>query len=89
MAVRRRVLVAGRVQGVFFRDSCARRAEAVGLAGWVRNRADGRVEACFEGEPEAVERMVEWCREGPRRAHVTDIEVVEEPPQAERGFRVF
>jgi acylphosphatase len=86
--VRRRVLVDGRVQGVFFRDSCQRMAASVGVSGWVRNRHDGRVEAAFEGEREAVERMVTWCRQGPRRAEVTSIEVVEEDPVGETNFRV-
>jgi acylphosphatase len=89
VAVRRRVLVDGRVQGVFFRDSCRRNAVAAGVGGYVRNRADGRVEACFEGEPDAVERMVEWCRQGPRGAYVTNTQVVEEEPQGERGFAVY
>jgi acylphosphatase len=76
------------VQGVFFRDSCERRAHAEGVTGWVTNKADGRVEAVFEGEQAAVERMVAWCRIGPSRAVVTGIEVHEEEPQGERGFRV-
>ena len=88
MAVRRRVLVGGRVQGVFFRDSCQRMASSAGLSGWVRNRNDGRVEAVFEGEPDAVERMVGWCRQGPRRAEVDHVEVIQEEPQGESGFRV-
>lgn len=88
MAVRRRVVVHGRVQGVFFRDSCERVARSAGVAGWVRNRNDGAVEAVFEGEPEPVERMVAWSREGPRRAEVTDVEVTHEEPQGESGFRV-
>ena len=86
--VRRRVIVAGRVQGVFFRDSCERRATTEGVAGWVANRNDGRVEMVFEGSPDAVDRMVRWCRIGPSRADVTAVEVVEETPEGERGFRV-
>jgi len=89
VTVRRRVLVDGRVQGVFFRDSCRRQAVAAGVGGWVRNRPDGRVEACFEGEPEAVERMVGWCRQGPRGAYVTNVEIVEEEPQGARNFAVY
>ena len=88
MTIRRRVLVSGRVQGVFFRDSCQREAAAAGVAGWVRNTFDGRVEAVFEGDDAAVQRMVEWCRQGPRRADVDDVEVVEEQPARENGFRV-
>ena len=88
MAARKRVIVGGRVQGVFFRDTCARMAHQAGLAGSVRNRPDGRVEAVFEGEPDAVERMVAWCRRGPSRAYVEDVEVIDEEPAGESGFRV-
>lgn len=86
--VARRVLVDGRVQGVFFRETCRREAGAHGVAGWVRNRADGRVEAVFEGTPEAVEAMIAWCRSGPPQAHVDAIEVNEEPSTGVVGFRV-
>jgi len=86
--VRRCVVVSGRVQGVFFRDSLQREAAVAGVSGWVRNRHDGDVEACFEGEPDAVERLVEWSRHGPRRAMVTAMQVREEQPTGERGFRV-
>ena len=86
--VRRRVVVTGRVQGVWFRESCRREAESLGVAGWVRNRADGAVEAVFEGESAAVLAMVAWCRTGPPRAHVDDVEVVDESPAATVGFRV-
>jgi len=88
MAVRRRVVVHGRVQGVFFRDSCERMASSAGVSGWVRNRNDGAVEAVFEGEADAVERMVGWAREGPRRADIDRVEVSEEEPVGESGFRV-
>jgi acylphosphatase len=86
--IRRRVLVAGRVQGVWFRDGCRREAESVGVAGWVRNLADGRVEAVFEGPDEAVAEMVGWCRAGPPRAVVTAVEIGDEDPVGEVGFRV-
>ncbi|HET7654531.1 MAG TPA: acylphosphatase [Acidimicrobiales bacterium] len=86
--VRRRAVVDGRVQGVFFRDSCRREAAAAGVAGWVRNRDDGCVEAVFEGDADAVERLVAWCRHGPPRAVVTSVSVCDEPAQGERGFRV-
>lgn len=88
MAVRRRVVVSGRVQGVWFRESCRREAEAAGVGGWVRNRADGRVEAAFEGEPTAVLAMVTWCRLGPPRAEVTGVDVTDEELMGEVGFRV-
>jgi len=86
--IRRRVLVHGHVQGVFFRDSTRRLAEREGVAGWVRNRPDGAVEAVFEGEPEAVERLVRFTREGPRGAQVHRAEVTEEEPERLRGFSV-
>jgi acylphosphatase len=86
--IRRRVVVDGRVQGVFFRDSCRREALDAGVAGWVRNRPDGRVEAVFEGAPDRVERLVQWCRVGPPRATVTAVETHVEEPAGEHGFRV-
>jgi len=76
------------VQGVFFRDTCRRMATAVGVGGWVRNTADGRVEAWFEGPRAGVERMVGWCRQGPPHARVTEVEVVRETPVGEGRFRV-
>jgi acylphosphatase len=85
---RTRVVVAGRVQGVFFRASCAERARALGLAGWVRNDPDGRVEAVFEGPEEVVETMIRWCQEGPPHARVDEVEIVEETPEGEAGFLV-
>ena len=86
--IRRRVVVHGRVQGVFFRDSVRRRAESRGVAGWVTNRPDGAVESVFEGEPDAVESMVEYSREGPRDAEVDEVEVFEEEPEGLTGFRI-
>jgi acylphosphatase len=86
--VRRRVVVGGRVQGVWFRDSCRERAQAAGVTGWVRNLADGRVEACFEGRPAAVDALVAWSREGPRHARVTGVEVYDESPEGAQGFVV-
>ncbi|HEX2272243.1 MAG TPA: acylphosphatase [Acidimicrobiales bacterium] len=87
--IARRVVVSGRVQGVFFRDSCRDEAAAAGVAGWVRNTPEGEVEAWFEGDPEAVERLVTWCREGPSSAHVTGVDVANEDPAGETGFRVL
>ncbi len=81
-------MVSGRVQGVGFRISLVRRATAAGVAGWVRNQPDGRVEAVFEGDGPAVDGVLAWCGSGPRGAEVTSIEVVEEPPRGERGFAV-
>jgi acylphosphatase len=89
VAIRRHVYVSGQVQGVFFRDTCARHAHQLGVTGWVRNRRDGRVEAVFEGETAAVERMVEWCRHGPPRAIVTGVQVDDESPEDDPYFRIY
>lgn len=86
-AVRARVFVTGRVQGVGFRYSCED-AVAGEVRGWVRNLPDGRVEAVFEGPRDAVERAVEWCRRGPPGARVTGVEVAWETPQGETSFRI-
>ena len=83
-----RVVVTGRVQGVFFRDSCRERARAENVAGWVRNRGDGAVEAEFEGTPPAVARIVAWCHDGPPRAHVDTVTVTEVTTLGARGFRI-
>jgi acylphosphatase len=85
---RRHLVVAGRVQGVWFRDSMRREAERHAVAGWVRNLPDGRVEAVLEGEDEAVERMTQWCHRGPPGARVTAVEPRDEPPEGLRGFRI-
>jgi acylphosphatase len=85
---RARVVVRGRVQGVFFRDETWRRARSLGVAGWVANRPEGSVEAVFEGRRDAVESMVEWCRRGPSGARVDDVEVTREDPRGEDGFAV-
>lgn len=85
---RRRVVVHGQVQGVFFRDSTSDEAERRGVAGWVTNRSDGAVEAVFEGEPGAVQAMVDFCREGPSRADVDQVEESEEEPEGLSGFDV-
>jgi acylphosphatase len=84
--IRRRVVVHGHVQGVFFRETTRRRAQSAGVAGWVGNRPDGTVEAVFEGEREAVERLVDFCREGPRGARVDWVDVESEDPEALVGF---
>ena len=83
---RKRVIVSGAVQGVFFRDTCRAAAAAQGVGGWVRNLPDRTVEAVFEGETGAVEQLVGWAREGPPRAHVEQVEEYEEQPQ---GLTVF
>lgn len=88
LAVRVRVVVTGRVQGVWFRDSCRAAARTEGVAGFVRNRGDGAVEAEFEGPRAAVDRMVAWCHGGPPRAQVDTVGVVDIDPIGERGFSI-
>jgi acylphosphatase len=87
-AVRRRIRAHGRVQGVFFRDSTREEAERRDVAGWVRNAEDGSVEAVFEGEPEAVDALVWYCRSGPGSADVDRVDVDEEEPEGLRRFEV-
>ena len=87
-AVRARVVVTGRVQGVFYRASCRDEAAGRGLAGWVRNNPDGSVEAAFEGPDSNVREMIAWCRVGPPSAAVKDVSVAWEAPLGERGFRI-
>jgi acylphosphatase len=86
--VRYRVLISGRVQGVFFRDTCRRMAERHGVSGWVRNLPDGRVEAVFEGSDGEVGRLVEWSRHGPGSAVVQAVHVQAEPPEGISGFQI-
>jgi acylphosphatase len=86
--VRKRVLVSGWVQGVFFRDSARRQAGSRRVAGHARNLRDGRVELELEGEAADVEALVTWARHGPSQAEVTDVEVIELEPTGEQGFSV-
>jgi acylphosphatase len=86
--VRVRVVVSGRVQGVFFRAACADEARRRGLGGWVRNVADGRVEAVFEGPRTQVEAMVEWCRRGPGGARVDGVETERQQPVGTVSFGI-
>ena len=86
--MRKRVIVSGQVQGVFFRDTARRLAQQRGVAGWVRNNWDGTVEAVFEGDGEAVERLVAFMREGPRGARVDRVDVSDEQPEGLAGFDV-
>jgi acylphosphatase len=86
--IRQRVIVHGFVQGVFFRDTVRRRASMVGVSGWIRNNSDGTVEAVFEGDEDAVERLVAFCREGPHGAQVDRLDVVDEAVEGLRGFEI-
>ena len=85
---RARVVIHGRVQGVFFRAETRDRARSLGLAGWVRNTGDGSVEAVFEGDRDRIESMLVWCRRGPSLAQVDTVDVDWETPAGERGFAV-
>ena len=86
--VRKRVTVKGDVQGVFFRDTTRSESQTHEVAGWVTNNPDGSVEAVFEGDPEAVEAMIDFARTGPRSADVEDIEISDEEPEGISGFEV-
>ncbi|MGC1123015.1 MAG: acylphosphatase [Candidatus Methanofastidiosia archaeon] len=72
---RAHLFISGRVQGVFFRSNTRKKALELGLGGWVRNLNDGRVEAVFEGEESAIEKVIDWCHRGPSYASVDDAEV--------------
>jgi acylphosphatase len=86
--IARRAVVHGHVQGVFFRDSCRRRADSLAVTGWVRNRDDATVEVYAEGSTESVAALIEWCREGPRGAYVEHVDVAEEEPEGLREFTI-
>ena len=88
MAVRKRVVVHGDVQGVFFRDATEKEASGRGVAGWVRNRDDGSVEAVFEGDDATVDALVDFCHSGPSQASVERVDVSDEEPEGLDGFSV-
>jgi acylphosphatase len=88
-ATRVHLLITGRVQGVYFRHHTMEKAVELGLKGWVRNRADGKVEAVFEGAHAQVNEMIHWCQTGPAHANVTNVQEVWEEPVGENGpFRI-
>ncbi len=86
--IRKRVVVSGLVQGVFFRDTCRRTARAEGVAGWVRNLPDGRVEAVFAGDADHVERVVRGAHTGPRDARISGVQVTDESVEGLTGFTI-
>ncbi len=86
--IRRRVIVHGLVQGVYFRDTVRRQATAHGVSGWAANERDGSLQLVFEGEPNAVDALVEFCRTGPRGAYVDRIEILDEEPEGRSGFSI-
>ena len=88
MVIRRRVIVSGDVQGVYFRDTCRREALGAGVTGWVRNLPDGTVEAAFEGDAGQVGRLVAWAGRGPRQAVVDRVQEIEEEPEGLTGFEI-
>jgi acylphosphatase len=88
MTIRRRILVSGDVQGVFFRDTCRRMANELGVGGSARNLPDGRVEVVLEGDEDGVSRVIDWCRSGPAHAEVSSINVIEEEPEGISGFSI-
>jgi acylphosphatase len=89
MKVRAHVFVNGRVQGIFFRQETKHEADRRGVSGWVRNLSDGRVEAVFEGEEEAVKALIEFCKRGPPMARVTNVDLAWENYKGEfDGFRI-
>lgn len=81
------VRITGRVQGVWFRASCADQAERLGVSGWVENRPDGAVGGHFEGPDEAVDALVAWCHIGPPHARVAEVEVSDATAEGQHGFR--
>ena len=89
MAVARKAIVSGRVQGVFFRDTCRSVAQREGVAGSARNVPDGTVEVVLEGEKDAVERVLAWCRKGTEYAHVEQVDVTDVEPTGLDGFRIL
>ncbi len=87
MKTRTHIFVSGKVQGVFFRSGTRGKAQELGVTGWVRNLADGRVEAVFEGEQDKVEEMVHWCKKGPQYAIVESVKAIPENYKGEfQGF---
>ena len=86
MSVAKEIRVHGRVQGVFFRDSCRQEAARLGVAGWVTNEPDGTVAGFIEGEVDAVEALLDWCRSGPRQAKVEKVDVTDAEPRGLSGF---
>ncbi len=86
--IRKRAVIDGIVQGVFFRAATRDAAEEFGVAGWVRNLPTGQVEAVFEGERDGVKKAIEWCGHGPPRAVVQHVEIVDETPEGLSGFYV-
>jgi acylphosphatase len=88
MRARKHLFVSGRVQGVFYRDTCRQVADKEGVAGWASNLRDGRVEIVLEGDEDAIERVVAWCRVGTEYATVESVDVSDERPEGLSGFAI-
>lgn len=88
-SIRMHLVISGRVQGVWYRGAMQEEARRLGVSGWVKNMADGRVEAVAEGRRTAVEALVRWCEKGPPHAHVATVRTTEEPPQGVEGFKIL
>jgi len=89
MRLTRHLRISGRVQGVGYRDALRREALARGLAGWVRNRRDGTVEAVVQGDPSAVDAMIAWARRGPPAARVEQVDAREPAAEFDRAYAGF
>ena len=87
--IARHLVIRGRVQGVWYRDSMRREAEALGVSGWVRNVADGSVEAWVEGDQPSVEAVIAWARRGPPLAQVSGVDSAPAAPAEYRGFTIL
>jgi len=87
--IARQIIVKGKVQGVFYRAAAREKADVLGLFGWVKNRADGTVEIWVEGEDRFVQEMTEWCRQGPARARVEEVEIKVVEPADYLDFKVI
>ena len=81
------VVISGRVQGVWFRANTKQKAEQLGVTGWVKNTADGKVEALFEGDKKHIQEMIDWCHQGPPLAQIDHVEITEQP--VSNGFDGF
>ncbi len=86
--LRLRLSIHGRVQGVWFRDSVRRTAVEHGVSGWAENMPDGSVQAVLEGDPDGVQAVAAFCRQGPRRAHVDHVDERQEPTEGLQGFEI-
>ena len=88
MSVAKRIVVSGRVQGVFYRDTCRREANRLDIAGSAQNLPDGTVEVIAEGEPDAIDELIAWCKKGPAQADVDSVDVSDAAPTGAASFKI-